>query len=107
MGQRIEKYNKQGQLIDVVDTRKIEDTKIQTLVELKEKARDTMTKTDWLLTRKYERNKDIPDEIAKWRQAVVEKIEDIEKDFESITTLEQFDKYYEIGKCYDLIKAQP
>jgi len=89
-----EEFYKDGKLLKVVDTRKVEEEKTERIRSLKEGAKKALAKTDWMVVRNFEIGKAIDAEIVKKRSDMRLEIEKIESDFGSIKTLEEYDKYY-------------
>jgi hypothetical protein len=90
MGTRHE-YYKDGNLVEIVDTREVNDEKAKMNVRMRREANEILAKTDWYVSRKYERGKEIPENIANQRADVIKIIEANEEKLTKVSTLQEFD----------------
>ena len=104
MGQRIERYNKDG-LYDVVDTRKVEEEKAERIESMKSNVINILSKTDWMVIRLSERGIAIPDDTAKKRLEIIRTLDEVENNLKAINTLEEYDKFHGYHDFHQAIKA--
>ena len=80
------------------DTEQMEDTDVQVvtkglkstmIAQVKHTAGTMLAQTDWYVTRKVERNVDIPTDVASKRVAIVAESERLETAIAGVTTVEQ------------------
>ena len=88
MGVRQEFYEN-GELINVIDTRVLEEEKPIAVKILKDKAYDVLLKTDWYVIRLEERSKAIPAAIATERAAIIAHVDSMEAAISDSDTLEE------------------
>lgn len=67
----------------------LDQLKAQWIAQTKNDANAQLTQTDWVVTRKMERNVDIPTDIATARQAIVDACEAKEAAITAATTVEE------------------
>ena len=67
----------------------LDQLKTQWIAQTKNDANAQLTQTDWVVTRKMERNVDIPTDIATARQAIVDACEAKEAAITAATTVEE------------------
>jgi len=76
----------------MVDTTKrlvTKGLKSQFIAQVKATAGSILAQTDWMITRKVERNIEVPAEVASYRASVVAKADELETAIKSVTTVEQ------------------
>lgn len=71
----------------------IDELKNSKISEIKLKARDLLQPTDWYVTRKTERNIDIPEQIASYRLNVLNKLEEFELQIKNLNSYLDVAKY--------------
>jgi len=93
MGTRQEFYEN-GELVNVIDTRVLEEEKPIAVKILKDKAYEVLLKTDWYVVRLEERSVAIPAAIATERAAIIAHVDSSEAailDANSLEVLGQVD----------------
>jgi len=93
MGTR-EEFYENGELINVIDTRVLEEEKPIAVKILKDRAYKVLSKTDWYVTRLAERSVAIPAAIATERAAIIAHVDSMEAailDANSLEALGQVD----------------
>ena len=76
----------------MVDTTKrlvTKGLKSQFIAQVKTTAGSILAQTDWMITRKVERNIEVPAEVASYRASVVAKADELETAIKAVTTVEQ------------------
>ena len=76
----------------MVDTTKrlvTKGLKSQFIAQVKTTAGSILAQTDWMITRKVERNIEVPAAVASYRASVVAKADELETAIKAVTTVEQ------------------
>ena len=76
----------------MVDTTKrlvTKGLKSQFIAQVKATAGSILAQTDWMITRKVERNIEVPAAVASYRASVVAKADELETAIKAVTTVEQ------------------
>ena len=106
MGERKEIYTKENGLIETIDTRILSEEKDKIIKSIKKRAHECLQKTDWYITRKTERNIDIPLQVTSWRNSVFCKIDEIEEKLVGIETLDGLEKFYLVSQLHKFIEKE-
>lgn len=81
--------------------------KTQHILQTKETANSLLSQTDWYVVRKFERNIDIPADIASYRNDVISVAEEREELISAVTTVEELKSLYEFSVDDIGIKVMP
>ena len=63
--------------------------KSQFIAQVKTTAGSILAQTDWMITRKVERNIEVPAAVASYRASVVAKADELETAIKAVTTVEE------------------
>lgn len=63
--------------------------KSQFIAQVKQTAGSILAQTDWMVTRKVERDVAIPDDVVAYRASIVAKADELESAISAVTTVEQ------------------
>jgi len=86
----VQKYNPVTEQMEDTDKQVItKGLKSQFIAQVKASAGSILAQTDWMITRKVERNIEVPAEVASYRASVVAKADELETAIKAVTTVEQ------------------
>lgn len=86
----IQKYNPVTEAMEDTDKQVVtKGLKSQFIAQVKQTAGSILAQTDWMVTRKVERDVAIPAEVVAYRASVVSKADELEASISTVTSVEQ------------------
>jgi len=86
----VQKYNPVTEAMEDTDKQVVtKGLKSQFIAQVKQTAGSILAQTDWMVTRKVERDVAIPAEVVAYRASVVAKADELEASISAVTTVEQ------------------
>lgn len=86
----VQKYNPVTEAMEDTDKQVVtKGLKSNFIAQVKQTAGSILAQTDWMVTRKVERDVAIPAEVVAYRASVVAKADELEASISAVTTIEQ------------------
>jgi hypothetical protein len=86
----VQKYNPETEAMEDTDKQVVyKGLKSQFIAQIKATAGSILAQTDWMVTRKVERDVAIPAEVVAYRASVVAKADELEASISAVTSVEQ------------------
>lgn len=86
----VQKYNPVTEAMEDTDKQVVtKGLKSQFIAQVKQTAGSILAQTDWMVTRKVERDVAIPTDVVAYRASVVAKADELEASITAVTTVEQ------------------
>lgn len=86
----VQRYNPETEAMEDTDKQVVtKGLKSQFIAQVKQTAGSILAQTDWMVTRKVERDVAIPAEVVAYRASVVVKADELEASISAVTSVEQ------------------